>query len=67
MPYRVGSQVVTQWGSEVRIVSRHNIDGRWYCCYEYGLGGCSEGAAWEDTLQLPVKVAHKSVPESVPP
>jgi hypothetical protein len=33
------------------VTSRYLVNGRMYCTYEYGLGGCSEGGAWENKLR----------------
>ena len=49
---QVGSWAKTRWGQTVRVTSRYLVDGSMYCTYEYGLGGCSEGGAWENELRL---------------
>ncbi len=43
--------VITRWGQTVHVMSRYLVNGRMYCTYEYGLGGCSEGGAWENELR----------------
>ena len=48
----VGDRAKTRWGQTVCVISRYMVDGRMYCTYEYGLGGCSEGGAWENELRL---------------
>lgn len=49
-PLRVDDRARTRWGQVVHINAREQIGSRWYCTYEYGLGGTSEGAAYEDHL-----------------
>ena len=55
---QVGSWAKTRWGQTVRVTSRYLVDGRMYCTYEYGLGGCSEGGAWENELRLVTESTH---------
>lgn len=50
-PLRVGDRARTRWGQVVRIVAREQVNNQWYCMYEYGLGGTSEGAAYQDQLR----------------
>ena len=48
----VGDRAKTRWGQTVRVTSRYLVNDRMYCTFEYGLGGCSEGGAWENELHL---------------
>ena len=60
---QVGDSAKTRWGQTVCVTSRYLVDGRMYCTYEYGLGGCSEGGAWENELQ-PQRVADSDPPST---